>query len=143
MPAMHSLGEMIKFLRNRRGWMQKELAKRAGLTKGMVSGYETGKKTPTLQSLTRIAEALQADFCDLHCAFEHVQGRPMVVHELTAHFRPGPARPSAAAPLQAPASSVGGAGEPAPAAAAGDAVRDLEDFTVALKKVLVHFLPGR
>lgn len=131
---------MIKFLRNRRGWMQKELAKRSGLTKGMVSGYETGKKTPTLQSLARIAAALEADFCDLHCAFEHVQGRPMVVHELTSHFRPGPARSSPAAPHRVPASSQGGAGEPAPAAAESDPVRDVADFTAALQKVLVHYL---
>jgi len=108
MGIAEGLGEALKWLRNRRGWPQKQLAAAAGITKGMVSGYERGHQKPTLPTVEKILTALGADFCDLHCAFEFVNGRPAAVHELSAHFQPGQARsPKVAARKRPDARSAG------------------------------------
>lgn len=53
-----SLGARIKGLRTARGIRQKELAQKAGLTPSLVSQIESGKLTPSLHTLGRLAGAL-------------------------------------------------------------------------------------
>lgn len=53
-----SLGARIKALRSERGIRQKELAQKAGLTPSLVSQIESGKLTPSLHTLGRLAGAL-------------------------------------------------------------------------------------
>ncbi len=89
MPIADRLGEALKLLRSRRGWPQKQLAARAGITRGMVSSYEKGRQTPTLLTLERMLKALEADLCDLFCALEFVNGRQPAGHDLSARFQPG------------------------------------------------------
>jgi transcriptional regulator with XRE-family HTH domain len=53
-----SLGARIKALRIERGLRQNELAQKAGLTPSLVSQIESGKLTPSLHTLGRLAGAL-------------------------------------------------------------------------------------
>jgi len=53
-----SLGERIKALRMERELQQRQLAEKAGLTPSMVSQIESGRLTPSLHTLGKIAAAL-------------------------------------------------------------------------------------
>jgi transcriptional regulator with XRE-family HTH domain len=55
---MTSLGERIKALRLERDLQQRQLAEKADLTPSMVSQIESGRLTPSLHTLGRIAAAL-------------------------------------------------------------------------------------
>src|SRR5438046_10363253 len=55
---MTSLGERIKSLRLERDLQQRQLAEKADLTPSMVSHIESGRLTPSLHTLGRIAAAL-------------------------------------------------------------------------------------
>lgn len=91
--VMENLGAALKWLRERRGWVQKELAANAKVSKGMVCSWERGNSEPTIESLNKVLRALGADLCDLFCALQIVHGRPAEVHGLSPHFLPGQARP--------------------------------------------------
>ena len=52
------IGDRIMALRTARGWSQPELARRAGLaSKTLISNYELGYRSPSCESLLRIADA--------------------------------------------------------------------------------------
>jgi transcriptional regulator with XRE-family HTH domain len=53
-----SLGERIKALRTEQGLQQRQLAEKAELTPSMVSQIESGRLTPSLHTLGKIAAAL-------------------------------------------------------------------------------------
>ncbi len=53
-----SLGERIKGLRMERELQQRQLAEKAGLTPSMVSQIESGRLTPSLHTIGKIAAAL-------------------------------------------------------------------------------------
>ena len=55
---MTALGERIKALRQERSLQQRHLAEKAALTPSMVSQIESGRLTPALNTLGRIAAAL-------------------------------------------------------------------------------------
>ena len=55
---MTALGDRIKALRAERQLQQRQLAEKAGLTPSMVSQIESGRLTPSLNTLGRIAGAL-------------------------------------------------------------------------------------
>src|SRR5688500_20196524 len=55
---MASLGERIKALRLERELQQRQLAEKAELTPSMVSQIESGRLTPSLHTLGKIADAL-------------------------------------------------------------------------------------
>src|SRR5688500_20259125 len=55
---MASLGERIKALRLERELQQRQLAEKAELTPSMVSQIESGRLTPSLHTLGKIAAAL-------------------------------------------------------------------------------------
>jgi transcriptional regulator with XRE-family HTH domain len=51
---------MIKQLRERKGWSQSELARRAGISQGVLSDIESGRtKNPRSDTLAAIARALK------------------------------------------------------------------------------------
>lgn len=60
-----SLGSRIVELRNRRGWNQKELARRADLRPARLSTLELGVKRPRLEEFVRIADALEISLDEL------------------------------------------------------------------------------
>jgi transcriptional regulator with XRE-family HTH domain len=55
---MPGLGETIRASRTERRLTLAELARASGLTKGFLSQVESGRSNPSLQSLSRIAQAL-------------------------------------------------------------------------------------
>ncbi len=54
-----ALGERIRELRKERGWSQAELGKRIGSDSQYVSRYETGRITPSVDALVRLADVLE------------------------------------------------------------------------------------
>jgi transcriptional regulator with XRE-family HTH domain len=53
-----ALGSRVKGLREERGWSQAQLAERADLDLTYISGIERGRRNPGLNSLGRLAKAL-------------------------------------------------------------------------------------
>jgi transcriptional regulator with XRE-family HTH domain len=52
------IGCALRFLREAKGARQYVIADLAGMTKAMLSGYETGRQCPSLLSLVKILAAL-------------------------------------------------------------------------------------
>ena len=55
----------VKFERMKKGLSQEELAFRAGVNKNTIWKIETGKVSPTVETLAKIADALEIDFVTL------------------------------------------------------------------------------
>lgn len=72
--AYPSLGPALRFLRTRRHLKQTEVSAKSGMTKAMLSAYETSKNTPSFPSLIAYLRAVAADFVDLQNALEAVGG---------------------------------------------------------------------
>ncbi len=60
-----TLGERITVLRKRRKLSQAELARRAKLDRTTVSDFEGDKHVPALETLHRLARALETDVASL------------------------------------------------------------------------------
>jgi transcriptional regulator with XRE-family HTH domain len=76
MSLFNGLGRAIRWLRDRQGKRQYQVADAAGITKAMLSAYETGKQKPSLDTLEKILTALECDLNDLHNALQIVNDRP-------------------------------------------------------------------
>jgi transcriptional regulator with XRE-family HTH domain len=50
-------GELLRDIRRRTGLRQAELARRAGLSRSVVSAYEHGRRQPGVDALARLAAA--------------------------------------------------------------------------------------
>jgi HTH-type transcriptional regulator / antitoxin HipB len=85
MSIFQGLGRAIRWLRDRQGKRQYQVADAAGITKAMLSAYETGKQKPSLDTLEKILAALECDLNDLHNALQIVNERPEAIR------RPGAA----------------------------------------------------
>jgi transcriptional regulator with XRE-family HTH domain len=84
-----ALGPALRLLRQRRLFRQYQVAEKAGITKAMLSSYETGKSTPSLKTLNSILRAMESGFAEFQWAFESLCGkRPP---EELAPFGGGPA----------------------------------------------------
>ena len=75
-PTLSGLGQALRWLRDRRGKKQYQVAETAGITKGMLSAYETGRQRPSLETLEKILDTLGCDLNDLHNAIQIINGRP-------------------------------------------------------------------
>src|ERR1700730_4670143 len=94
MSIFAGLGRSLRWLRERQGKRQYQVAETAGITKAMLSAYETGKQKPSLETLEKILAALGCDLNDLHNAVQIVNERP------EASRRPGRPPETAATPLR-------------------------------------------
>ncbi len=56
---MIDFGERIKFLRMRNNLTQAQLAERIGVTKSMVSAYETAMRLPSLDTLVKLSRVFK------------------------------------------------------------------------------------
>lgn len=52
------LRENLARYRELRGWTQTELGRRAGIAPASISHFETGQRTPSLETLLKVADAL-------------------------------------------------------------------------------------
>jgi transcriptional regulator with XRE-family HTH domain len=57
-PFQNHLASTLQALREKRGLTQADLGKRAGMAAASVSHFETGQRAPSLESLVRLADAL-------------------------------------------------------------------------------------
>jgi transcriptional regulator with XRE-family HTH domain len=55
------------------------VAEAAGITKAMLSAYETGKQKPSLDTLEKILGSLDCDLNDLHNSLQIVNERPEAI----------------------------------------------------------------
>lgn len=62
------IGPALRVLRERRNLRQYQVAEAAGVTKAMLSAFETGKHMPATRSIIAVLNALGADFGDLQRA---------------------------------------------------------------------------
>ncbi|WP_047994051.1 cupin domain-containing protein [Puniceibacterium sp. IMCC21224] len=58
------IGRRLKTLRNANGFSQRELAKRAGVTNGLISMIEQNRSSPSIASLKRILDAVPMTFSE-------------------------------------------------------------------------------
>ena len=79
MSTFQGLGRALRWLRDRQGKRQYQVADAAGITKAMLSAYETGKQKPSLDTLEKILSALECDLNDLHNALQIVNERPEAI----------------------------------------------------------------
>jgi transcriptional regulator with XRE-family HTH domain len=68
MAAFDGLGKALRWLRARQDRRQYQVADAAGVTKAMLSAYETGKQKPSLETLEKILGGLGATLGDLYQA---------------------------------------------------------------------------
>lgn len=52
------LGNNFKRIRTEKGLSQVDIARNLGVSRGFVSNIESGKRNPTLSTITRLANAL-------------------------------------------------------------------------------------
>lgn len=81
--AFSGLGLALRWLRTRQQKRQYEVAAAAGITKAMLSAYETDKQRPTLETLEKLMRALEIDLRQLSEAIQLItiglpQGPPIV-----------------------------------------------------------------
>jgi transcriptional regulator with XRE-family HTH domain len=53
-------GELVRRRREELGWSQSRLAQAAGTGQALISRIEQGRVSPTVQMLTRLADAMHA-----------------------------------------------------------------------------------
>lgn len=89
--VLNGLGHALRWLRDRHSRKQYQVAETAGITKGMLSAYETGRQKPSLDTLEKLLDTLGCDLYDLHNAIQIVNGRPTLPRnrETEAGWRPG------------------------------------------------------
>ncbi len=72
-----ALAPNLKSIREVRGLTQAELGARAGLAAAAVSHFETGNRTPSVDSLVKLAEALEVSV-DVLLGRAHMGAAPSV-----------------------------------------------------------------
>lgn len=72
-----SSAELLRSARRRARLSQTDLARRAGVAQSVISAYESGRREPSLPTLTRLIEATGHELViDVVAAPEHVLGLP-------------------------------------------------------------------
>jgi transcriptional regulator with XRE-family HTH domain len=66
MLSFEHLGRALRWLRDDRGQRQYEVAETAGITKAMLSAYETGRQKPSLETLEKLLQAMDSDLEQLN-----------------------------------------------------------------------------
>lgn len=51
-------GKIISDLREQKGWAQKDLAEKSGISRVMIGKYKRGKAVPSIEAAKKIAKAL-------------------------------------------------------------------------------------
>lgn len=69
-------GPALRMLRRRAGMTQREVAETAGISKNLVSNWETGSTGPSLNSLDKVLGVMGANLLDLHNTMRLLQGLP-------------------------------------------------------------------
>jgi transcriptional regulator with XRE-family HTH domain len=67
------LGEALRLIRMRQDRKLSEVAEAAGITRAMLSSYETGKQLPSIGTLEKVMAALGVSLGELHLALLEVR----------------------------------------------------------------------
>ncbi|HEX5761473.1 MAG TPA: helix-turn-helix transcriptional regulator [Thermoanaerobaculia bacterium] len=135
MHLFENLGRALRWLRDRQGKKQYEVAESAGITKGMLCAYETGKQRPSLETLDKLLLALGCDLLALHEALALVSGRYAALQVAA----PRPSAPRGAYPLPPPEA---GAVSDLPVAGVGEVLRGFHALVRQLQVVLEQVPAG-
>ena len=73
---INGLPEKIRTLRLKYGYSQKQLAEKLQVSPSIVSGYETGERTPSTEVLLSLSYLL-------HCSTDYLLGRQAPAQETT------------------------------------------------------------
>ena len=65
------IGKNIRSARKNKNWAQTDLAKATGIANTVISAYETGKKTPGLETIAIISRALEVSLDQLYYGDEN------------------------------------------------------------------------
>lgn len=76
---MTTIGERIKGIRKRSGLTQRQLAERMSVSPSMIGQYEAGFRRPKMETLERIARALDV-------SVQYLIGKESLVNEMNAGF---------------------------------------------------------
>jgi transcriptional regulator with XRE-family HTH domain len=135
MAVFDDLGRALRWLRDQRRKKQYEVAEAAGITKGMLCAYETGKQRPSLDTLDKLLTALGCGLLELHDALALVNGR---LAPLGAAAGQAPAAVSASGAGSGAYAHAGGGDELAEGAAAplGEMVRGFHHLVRHLQEAL-------
>ena len=77
-----TVGEKIKSIRKLKKISQQELGNMLGVSQAMIAQYENGKRIPKIETLIKIAEALDCEVSDIN--------ENIIVHRHTVRFGPAP-----------------------------------------------------
>jgi transcriptional regulator with XRE-family HTH domain len=118
MSAFEQLAGALRFLRERRGLTQRQLADAIESPLKQINAYENGRQRPRIETLERILAAVGADAMDLSdvmAGLAHAKGGKVAL----------PAESPAEVPAAAPAPAGGEGPAPAPAVALSPELREL------------------
>ncbi len=77
-----TVGEKIKSIRKLKKISQQELGNMLGVSQAMIAQYENGKRIPKIETLIKIAEALECEVSDID--------ENITVHRHTVKLEPTP-----------------------------------------------------
>ena len=75
MRHFEGLGDALRLIRNRQDRSLTEVAESGGITRAMLSAYETGRRLPSIGTLEKIMAALSIDLGGLHLVLVAVRRR--------------------------------------------------------------------
>lgn len=81
------LGPALRLMRERRDMRQCDLAGRARITKAMLSAYERRRRLPSLRTLSKLLDALDARLLDLGRTVEEVEAEAEAVARMFPPLR--------------------------------------------------------
>jgi transcriptional regulator with XRE-family HTH domain len=76
MALTEEVGKALRFLRKRRAMTQRAVAEKAGISKNLLSNWETGTTAPSLSSLEKVMGVLRVDLLELYNAMNLMAGKP-------------------------------------------------------------------
>lgn len=136
MDLFENLGKALRWLRDCQGKKQYEVAESAGITKGMLCAYETGKQRPSLETLDKILRALGSDLLALHDALALVKGHYGVASAATRAALAERSLPRASADAYPLQPAGGSAVSDLPHDTAGEVLRGFHTLVRQLQEVL-------
>ncbi|MCD9459861.1 helix-turn-helix domain-containing protein [Marinibactrum halimedae] len=74
------IGERLRFIRDVRGWSQRQLARRAGVTNSAISQMEQGRISPSVASLKKVLDGIPISLADFFSLDLKAQARCFYPH---------------------------------------------------------------